>query len=321
MGGGDPDAGGGDAVPRPVIGEGGKVAGAVGCRDAHHAGVGGRVEGLGRGVVAGRGHDDGVPGEAVVDGVPDHGAVGGSTEGHVDDVGAPVCGPPDPLGEIRVEPYALRVEHLDGEDPGLPCRTRDTQAVVGLGCSGPGHHRAVPIVIVGRAVSVHKVVAGQDSGLPTGSVAGQVGVVEVDPRVEDGDGDRVRTGVAVPGAGHAQGVEIALASAGEAGIVGRGGGFPAVVGLGGLHALLTLEPSNDFCRGLPRGRDQRVTRLAYRLQHPPARTRCHRLGGPVRDPGPEPHDHGAGVRSRPVGTLLGARRHLRTRWLPGSRRL
>jgi hypothetical protein len=140
-------------------------------------------------------------------------------DGDQDDVGVVLGRPPDASGEHARGPPAGSVEDPDGEEHGPRRRPGDPLTVVRRRRRDPGHVGAVAVVVVGLVVAVDEVSAREQPAL-------QVGVLEVDPGVEDGD-HHLLTDRGQPRVGGADEVEGVLL--GPEGIVdvrlrGRGGG-------------------------------------------------------------------------------------------------
>src|SRR5690606_30853206 len=141
-------------------------------------------------VVARAGHH----GDAAADGVLDllgHepltriAGVGIPGQAQVDDVGAVVHGPANPLAYVRHGAAAAGAEHSHGHDGHGPVEAGDADAVVGPGADDARHHSAVAerrstVAIVGGRLVADEVAAGDDGARV------DVGVVVPQPRVDDG---------------------------------------------------------------------------------------------------------------------------------------
>jgi hypothetical protein len=106
-------------------------------------------------------------------------------------------------------------------------------AVVRLGGCDAGDHRPVAFVVLRRRVVVDEVVAGEQA-------RSQIGVVEVDARVEDRDLDRGRAVTDVPGGRSPQRQQVLLLAR-EARIVRSRECIPDVVELDGSDRRLGFE--------------------------------------------------------------------------------
>ena len=156
-----------------------------------------------REVVAGGGHDHDAVGARVGDRllhVRDHAGdrerldARQRAEAEVDDVGAVVDRPADAGGDV-LERAALLTQHLDGEDVGVARDAGHADAVVGLRGGDAGHVRAVRVARAGgRAAGLPVAVAAAvrlggavDESGPADDLAVEVGMLEVDARVDDRD--------------------------------------------------------------------------------------------------------------------------------------
>ena len=251
------------------------VPGDVGGADRDDAGAGRRVvRGRGDGhalvaVVAGGGDDHHVLAGGVIHGVLERVAGAGPAQRQVDHGGAVVDGVLDAPGDVEIVGRTYGIQHLDGHDAALPGGAHHAQAVVAGGAGDTGHQRAVAHVVVGRGVVVDEVPAPAVVGVAVAVVvdqvaahlagvgpdpADEVGVVQLDAAVDDGQHHGVVPRGGVPGVREAHGLEVALlgraadadrAAAGVGGVVGHGGGVADPVrfdhvddrgsGQGGLH--------------------------------------------------------------------------------------
>jgi len=115
------------------------------------------------------------------------------TQAHVDDVGTVIDRPADPVGDVLEGPTFL-AKDLDGQQLGLRRDTSDARAVVGDRGGGAGDVGAVGVAGAGFGAAGLPVTvaapggAAVDEGLATDDLARQVGVVQVDAGVDDGDG-------------------------------------------------------------------------------------------------------------------------------------
>ena len=94
----------------------------------------------------------------------------------------------------EVSPVALGVEDAQRHQRGLPGDAADAEAVVAARGDRAGDVRAVAIGVIGGGVVGDEVPALDE-------VRSQVGMVEVDARVDDGDAQAGRAGLLVHAAG------------------------------------------------------------------------------------------------------------------------
>ena len=233
---------------------------AVGGADGHDAGVSRGVVDLGRAVVARRGqHEDAGVGRGVHGRLLAH-AAHAAAQAEVDHaqvvdvaLGDELIDAGHLVGRIAL---AIRVHGLAHVDLGVGGHADGADAVVGVGRHDPGHVGAVAVVVgaagLEHPAAVGRVEAGGDE------LAGQVGVVEVDPGVHHAHGvvgrrPRARApdagqGPARPGpdvgSGLAPVLAVVLQTPQVVGRVGRVAGEVGVVGDGvdgGVHGAVGLD--------------------------------------------------------------------------------
>src|SRR5205085_5333121 len=117
--------------------------------------------------------------------------------------------------------------------------------------------------------------------------AGEVGVVELHPAVDDGQDHRVVAGDGVPGVGQVHRLEVAALRR-EGGVVGHGVGVPDRVGADVADERGAVELGLDLGGGLAAGRHLDVAQIAGGLLDLAAGGRDGAADGGVRRTGVEP---------------------------------
>ena len=98
-----------------------------------------------------------------------------AADAQVDHACAVLCGPDDPVGDVRVVARPGRVEHLDRDDRRSKGDAGDPDTVVGCGPCDSGDVRSVPVVVGCGAGHARRGV--QATGTEVGPQAtGQVGM-------------------------------------------------------------------------------------------------------------------------------------------------
>ena len=159
----DADARSGDVEVVARVAEGGVREVGVDRRDRDRLGVRGGVHRRVAGfpVVAAGGEHDVALAIGVLDRLLDSGRLP-PTETQVDDPGAVIGSPDDPLGDVGGDPPAARVEHADRQDLDVGSCAGDADAVVDVRGDHSGNVRAVTVgVDAAVATRLHVVDAGE----------------------------------------------------------------------------------------------------------------------------------------------------------------
>jgi hypothetical protein len=134
--------------------------------------------------VAGRGDDQGALVLGILDGRLERCRVARAGRADVDDLGSGVGGVQDGLDHGAIRAAALGIQRLDRQDLDVPDDASHALVVVADGADDAGDGRAVRLVVLWAGRIVQEVVA-----LVEQQVGAQIGVAEIDARVEDGDHD------------------------------------------------------------------------------------------------------------------------------------
>jgi hypothetical protein len=221
-----------------------------------------------------------------------HGRRSRAAQREIDDLCAVVGCEGDTRRDVGVGAGPVRAEHLDRQHVDVPRKPRDSDAVVPCRRSDPGHHRAVPVVVVRRAVVVHEVPARVDP-------AGEIGCVEVDAGVDDGDRHRTGARPDVPALRGPDDVEIPRLVRRVQRVVRRAERLSDVVELYGCNARVAAQLGCDGA-GVASVRLHDVERRladAFAELEPVLRSDRLRLAA-------EAHEHGRGVMSLVPRLLL-----------------
>jgi len=148
--------------------------------------------------------------------------------------------PHDPRRHVAVLALPEAVQDLDGHEPRPPIDPGDAGAVVADRGRDAGDVRAVAVVILRRD-------RARDEGGPGNQFRAQVRMVQVDARIQDGDGDGDRAGCDLPGLRRLDGHRAILLI--PAGVVGRLQRVHPTRPIGKDHARRSPQPGEEVAGG------------------------------------------------------------------------
>ena len=261
-------------------------------------------------IVARRSDEDDVGGPGRIDGVLERLFIAAAAPGVVHHPSAHERGVFDGGDGVGGVAAAAVIEKFERHDAHLPADAGHADAVVALGADGAGAMRAVVMVVHRIAIKIREVVAvevvheavvvivdavARDFAGVDPDVVGQVGMGVIHAGVDDGDDHIAAAGVEIPGGGRIN-VRVGRAAGlpgvvhspefAEAGIVGRGDGFDAIIRLGINDPGHAVEGLQGLGHGLARRQFHQAQprhhlvfaddlRAAQRVQHLRALHRLH----------------------------------------------